>query len=568
MSVHNRKKLGEMLREEEIITDAQLQSALTRQDETNERLGKILISMGYVDEATVLRMLETKLGIPLVNINRIDLDPGVVRLIPETLAHKYKVVPISKDGRRLTLAMADPLNVLAIDEVRIATGFDIEPAIASENEIDTAIAAYYGNDSMGRIVDGLPEDTDLDFEETGLDQLREIVAEAPMVKLVNSLITQAVASRASDIHIEPREKELVVRYRVDGVLTEVTQFPKRMQAPVVSRFKIMADMDIAERRIPQDGRIKMKIDNKDIDFRVSTLPTIFGEKVVLRILDKSRGLLRMEELGFLPDILKKFRTVITHPYGIILVTGPTGSGKTTTLYSVLSDLNSPGENIITLEDPVEYTLEGVNQVQLNIKAGLTFANGLRSVLRQDPDIIMVGEIRDAETAKIAIQSAMTGHLVLSTLHTNTASATLTRLVEMGIEPFLVASSVVGITAQRLVRRLCPKCKKPYQPSPALMEKLGLHPGPDEKVVFYQSVGCPMCSGTGFHDRLAIQEVLFMTPSVRELVTRNATADEIQSAAVKEGMVTLKEDGVQKVVLGLTTMEEVMRVAFIAEETGE
>ncbi len=568
MFIPVRKKLGEILREENLITESQLEAALVRQQQTNERLGKILVSMGYVDENTILRILEAKLGIPVVNIKRRQLNPAVVRLVPEYLAQKYKVIPIGRENNRITLAMADPLNVLAIDDVRITTGCDIEPAIASESEIEHAISAFYGNGDLDLLADESTEDNGHELDDNGIDHLREIVEDAPVVKLVNSLITQAVAARASDIHVEPREKELHVRYRVDGVLTEVTQFPKKMKAPIVSRLKIMADLDIAERRVPQDGRIQMRIDNKEIDFRVSTLPTIFGEKVVLRILDKSRGLLKLEELGMLPDILKKFRTVITHPYGIILVTGPTGSGKTTTLYSVLSDLNSPGKNIVTLEDPVEYTLPRVNQVQLNTKAGLTFAGGLRSVLRQDPDIIMVGEIRDAETAKIAIQSAMTGHLVLSTLHTNTAASTLTRLVEMGIEPFLVASSVVGIVAQRLVRRLCPHCKDPYEPSPALVEKLGIQPIDHGKTVFYQPQGCPACGNTGFHDRIAIQEVMFIGSAIRDLVTKKATADAIEASAIQEGMLTLREDGLRKVVLGFTSLEEVMRTVFIGEEMSE
>ncbi|MHB9096167.1 MAG: type II secretion system ATPase GspE [Eubacteriales bacterium] len=566
MFVPIRKKLGEILREENLISESQLKSALTRQKQTDERLGKILINMGYVDEATILRILEAKLGIPVINISKYKLKPEVVRLIPEHLAQKYKVLPVGRNHDRVTLAMADPLNVLAIDDVRLTLDCDIEPAIASEAEIDAAIAVYFGKEPIDRMTfDEFPDDAGYDIDSRGLDHLPEISDDAPIVTMVNSMITQAVAGRASDIHVEPSEKELRVRYRVDGMLTEATQFPKRMQAPIISRLKIMADMDIAERRVPQDGRIQMKIDSKEIDFRVSSLPTIFGEKVVLRVLDRSRGLLCMEELGFLSEVLRKFRTVITHPYGIILVTGPTGSGKTTTLYSVLNDLNSPEKNIITLEDPVEYTLEGVNQVQLNTKAGLSFANGLRSVLRQDPDIIMVGEIRDAETAKIAIQSAMTGHLVLSTLHTNTAASTLTRLVEMGIEPFLVASSVVGIIAQRLVRRLCPDCKDPYEPPAALIEKLGISPNEDGKIVFYQPQGCPSCNNTGFRGRLAIQEVMFIGSVIRDLVTNKATADQIESAATEQGMVDIREDGLHKVVLGLTSLEEVMRTVFAREE---
>ncbi len=564
MFIPLRKRLGEILIQERIITEEQLNAALAQQKENNERLGKILISMGFVDEATVLRILKAKLGIQLANLSKRTLDAELVKLVPEHLAQKHKIIPIEKDGNRIILAMADPLNVMAIDDVRIATGCDVLPAIDTETEIDQAIARYYSKESIGKLVENLPEDFGGDLDETGLDQLREIVEDAPMVKLVNSLIGQAVASNASDIHVEPRENEVCVRYRLDGVLNEVTRFPKRMQAPIISRLKIMADLDIAERRVPQDGRIQMKIENKEIDFRVSTLPTIFGEKVVLRILDKTRGLIHLQELGMLPKVLQKFKSVIAHPYGIILVTGPTGSGKTTTLYSVLKDINLPDRNIITLEDPVEYTLDRVNQVQLNVKAGLTFAGGLRSVLRQDPDVIMVGEIRDAETAKIAIQSAMTGHLVLSTLHTNSAAATLTRLVEMGVEPFLVASSVVGITAQRLVRRLCPECKEAYEPSDELVHRLGVELEGTEKPVFFKPHGCPICNNTGYRGRLALHEVLVMTSDVRELVTKNAPADQLENAAIKEGMFTLKEDGVRKVCLGLTSLEEVMRAVYVTE----
>lgn len=565
MFIPVRKRLGELLLEENLITDAQLQTALVRQKETGQRLGQVLVTMGYIDQRTVLRVLEAKLGIPVINISRRILDPEVVKLIPEQLAQKYKIIPIEKTGDSIVLAMADPLNVMAIDDVRITTGCDVEPVIAFDSEIDDAIASYYGKGSIDRIIEDLPEDVGIDIDDSVLDQLREIVEDAPIVKLANSLLTQAVLSRASDIHIEPREKELQVRNRVDGVLTEVTQFPKRMQAPIISRFKIMASLDIAERRIPQDGRIKLKVENREIDFRVSTLPTIFGEKVVLRILDKSRGLISLQELGMMPDVMNRFRNVISHPHGIILVTGPTGSGKTTTLYAALNDINSAQKNIITIEDPVEYTLDGINQVQLNTKAGLNFANGLRSILRQDPDIIMVGEIRDAETAKIAIQSAMTGHLVLSTLHTNTAASTLTRIIEMGIEPFLVASSVIGIIAQRLVRRLCPDCKEPYEPSHEVSEKLGLIQRDHKPTVLFRPKGCPACGNTGFKGRLALQEVLFLNHCIKDLVIGKATADMIEAAAVKEGMTLLRDDGVRKVQLGLTSIEEVMRVVFVGDE---
>ncbi|HWI54132.1 MAG TPA: type II secretion system ATPase GspE [Desulfobacteria bacterium] len=564
MFIPVRKRLGELLLEENLITEGQLQEALAKQKESGQRLGQAIISLGFIDQMTVLRVLEAKLGIPVMNINRRVLDSAAVKMVPEALAQKYKIIPVEMKGDSIVLAMADPLNVMAIDDVRISTGRDVEPVIASDQEIDDAISSYYGRGSIDRIIEDLPEDLGIDIDESVLDQLREIVEDAPIVKLANSLLAQAVASRASDIHLEPREKELRVRYRVDGVLTEVTKFPKRMQAPIISRFKIMANLDIAERRIPQDGRIKMKIENKEIDFRVSTLPTIVGEKVVLRILDKSMGLISLQELGMVPEVMSRFRHVINQPHGIILVTGPTGSGKTTTLYATLGDINSSEKNIITLEDPVEYTLEGINQVQLNIKAGLTFAGGLRSILRQDPDVIMVGEIRDSETARIAIQSAMTGHLVLSTLHTNTAAATLIRLVEMGIEPFLVASSVVGIIAQRLVRRLCPECKEPYEPSDELVKKFQLSRHDDKKLILFGPKGCPMCGNTGFKGRLALQEVLFMSSKIKDRVTAKATASVIEAEAANEGMALLWEDGLRKVLLGITSLEEVMRAVYVSD----
>lgn len=565
MFIPVRKRLGEILREDNLITEEQLQIALNRQKETNERLGQALVSLGFIEQLTLLKVLEGKLGIPFVNISRRMLEPDIVKLIPEQLAQKYKIIPIERQGDKILLAMADPLNVMAVDDVRITTGYDVEPAVAFEAEIDDAIATYYGKGTIERMVEDLHDDMDSDLDETSLLQLREMVEDAPIVKLVNSLISQAVASRASDIHVEPCEKEVRVRYRIDGVLSEVTQFNKRMQAPIISRFKIMSNLDIAERRMPQDGRIQLSVDNKEIDIRVSSLPTIFGEKIVLRILDKSKGVISLQELGMHHEILTKFKKLITSPYGIVLVTGPTGSGKTTTMYSILHDINSPEKNIITLEDPVEYTIAGVNQVQLNTKAGLTFAKGLRAILRQDPNIIMVGEIRDTETAKIATEAAMTGHLVLTTLHTNTAASTLARLAEMGVEPFLLASSVLGIVAQRLVRRLCADCKEPYEPSPALMDKLGIKPEDGKGTILFRPKGCPACGNTGYRGRLALQEVLFMTQEIRDMVTSRVNTDQLQALALKEGMVTLREDGIRKVVLGLTSVEEALRAVYIAED---
>ena len=443
-----------------------------------------MVELGFVTERDVIRVLKSQLGLKYIDLTKHDIPEAVARLIPESIARRYSVIPIRKTESRLTLAMADPLNVYAIDDVRMATGLEVEPVITTEAALTATLARFFASgEPLDKLISDMNESLEEeDVDPAGLEKLMALVEDAPVVKFVNSFITRAVVDRASDIHVEPGEHKVRIRYRIDGMLFDLMDSPKAMQAPVISRLKIMANLDIAERRAPQDGRIKLKIENKEVDLRVSTLPTIFGEKVVLRILDRSRGLLSLEELDLLDNNYRNFKAIIKQPNGIILVTGPTGSGKTTTLYSVLNHLNSVEKNIVTLEDPVEYTLAGVNQVQLNTKAGLTFASGLRSVLRQDPDVIMVGEIRDGETARIAIQSAMTGHLVLSTVHTNSASATLARLLDMGIEPFLVASSVVGITAQRLVRALCPECKEHVKISPAILDSLGVSEEEREKVV--------------------------------------------------------------------------------------
>lgn len=562
MFIPTKRRLGEILKDANLISDQQLQMALEKQKETNERLGKLLVTLGYVNETSVIKVLESQLGIPYINLSKRPIDPEIAKLIPETMAQRYKIIPVTKSPHRLTLAMVDPLNVFAIDDVRITTGLEVDPVIASESDMDRAISqAFGGKETLEKLMNDLPEDME-SGDDMELDQLKELLEDAPIVKLVNSIISKGVLERASDIHVEPQENELRVRHRVDGVLFDLMSPPKRMQAPIISRIKIMANLDIAERRVPQDGRIQMKVEGKEIDLRVSTLPTIFGEKVVMRILDKTRGLVKLDNLGLLADNLQRFRGVISQPHGIILVTGPTGSGKTTTLYSVLSSLNTPEKNIITLEDPVEYTLNGVNQVQLNSRAGLSFASGLRSVLRQDPDIIMVGEIRDSETARIAIQSAMTGHLVLSTLHTNSAAATLARLMDMEVEPFLVSSSVVGIVAQRLVRALCPDCKVPYQPPEMLHEVMGMDI--PEDTVIYQAKGCPLCNGKGYRGRIALHEVLVPDARLRDFIIAKADASHIEQAAKMSGMVTLKEDGILKVLLGLTSLEEVMRTVHIAE----
>lgn len=577
MFIPTKKRLGEILLEARLITQEQLQKALERQKQTNERLGKTLVLLGYIQEEQIVQCLEGQLGIPAIKLSKTIIEPEIAKLIPLNLAQRYLILPIKKTGSRLTLAMVDPLNILAMDDARMTTGLDVEPVIAMENELRAALARHFGlKDSIEKLMGDFAGQDDDTGEEMGLEQLKALVEDAPIVKIVNSLVQQAVQERASDVHVEPQEGRLLVRYRVDGVLREVTDFPKRMQAPIVSRLKIMAELDIAERRNPQDGRIQLIVADREIDVRMSTLPTIFGEKVVMRILDKSKGLFGLEDLQFCSPNLEVLTKAIRKPNGIILATGPTGSGKTTTLYSILKELNSPEKNIITLEDPVEYTLPGVNQVQVNTKSGFSFAGGLRSVLRQDPDIIMVGEIRDAETARIAVQSAMTGHLVLSTLHTNSAAATLVRLIDMGIEPFLVASSVEAIIAQRLVRAICPECREAYEIKESVRAKLGLNQenparGYYESLGFdlekpalslYRAKGCPACNHSGYQGRLPLQEVLGLTEQIRDLINIKAPAEQMETMARKQGMLGLREDGIIKCLQGLTTIEEVMRTVFI------
>lgn len=560
--VKTRKRLGDLLLEAGLITPEQLDKALNVQKKTGERLGKVLINLGYITEDSMIEVLEFQLGVPHIDLRSIQPNPEAAAAIPASLAERYQVIPIKKEGRKLTLAMVDPTNFYAIDDVRMVSGCEVEPVIAAEKEIVRAISETYGvKELVEKAVNKLrPEDTGNIVEVTTSD-------DAPVVSIVNSLISQAVKERASDIHIEPQEKHLRVRFRVDGVLREVVTFPRHVHAAIVSRIKIMSEMDIAEKRVPQDGRIKVQEAGRDIDIRVSTLPTILGEKVVMRLLDKRAVILDINKLGFSPANLKRYRQMYSQSYGMILITGPTGSGKTTTLYSTLTEINSPGQNIITVEDPVEYRLDGINQVQVNYKAGLTFASGLRSILRQDPNIVMVGEIRDAETADIAIRAALTGHLVFTTLHTNDAPGAITRLIDMGVEPFLVASSVLGVVAQRLVRVICPDCKKPYSPEAESPERLFLGYLPGQEITLYRGAGCPRCSHTGYRGRVAIHEVMKVSPSLRELINRRTSSDELAAVAKQEGMHTMRQDGIDKALAGITTIEEVMRVAYTGEYGG-
>lgn len=553
--------IGEILVSKGLITREQLNDVLEKQKKTPKRLGEILVEDGILTQDQLNHALAERLGVEHIGLAEYEVDSLAANMIPEKLARRYGAIPVKfLDENTLLVAMVDPTNVFAIDDLRMMTGYDIKPAIASAEEVFNQISKTHRlADSVDEEV---PEEEEEDFtsEASVSADIREAAAEAPIVKLVNGIISQGVEDGASDLHFEPQEKELVVRFRIDGVLHEVMSIPKRMQAGVLSRIKIMADLDIAERRSPQDGRIGLTVGGKPIDVRVASMPTVYGEKIVMRLLDKSSVLLNLTDLGFSEKALARYESAYRKPYGAILVTGPTGSGKSTTLYATLNVLNTKEKNIITIEDPVEYRLAGINQTQINPKAGLTFASGLRAILRSDPDIVMVGEIRDKETAQIAIESALTGHLVLSTLHTNDAPGALTRLTEMGIEPFLTASAIECVLAQRLARRLCPHCKVPYQPSDEALRQNGFPPEVlGQNVTLYRAGGCPRCNNTGYKGRLGIYEVMLVSEAIERLTVERKSADEISRVAQAEGMITLREDGIQKVLQGLTSMEEIARV---------
>ena len=566
------KDIGELLIDGGFITERQLQKAKDKVSSSNEPIQKILVSMGFVSEKDITEVIGQQMGVDFVDLDNMELDADMARSIPEHLAQRYKVIPVGQKGNRLTLAMVDPLNVIAIDDIRLITGFDIEPVIATEESIERTINRQFGVTDLAEVQETVKDISATDFgpveveeeveEEIALDKLKEMVDEAPIVRVVNLIISQAISDGASDIHIEPEAKQVRVRYRVDGVLHDVMSPPKHIQAPMISRIKIMANLDIAERRVPQDGKIHLKHDNREFDLRVSTVPTINGEKVVMRILDKSSVLLGLNKLGFYRDTQDVFEKIVEKPYGMILVTGPTGSGKSTTLYSCLNKLNTEFVNIMTVEDPAEYQLVGINQVQINEKAGLTFASALRSFLRQDPDIIMVGEIRDTETAKIAVEAALTGHLVLSTLHTNDSAGAVTRLTEMGVEPFLCASSVIGVLAQRLARKICPNCKESYTPPMESIKQFGLAAFTDADINFYRGRGCDHCKQTGYRGRTGIFEILQMSDRIRGMVLQMCSTAEIKQTAIEEGMKTMQEDGLRKVLDGHTTIEECLRVVYV------
>ncbi len=573
-------KLGEILLKENLISPDQLKQALEHQKANGGRLGNSLVKLGFLSDDEVTAVLSRQYGVPSINLAYFEVDSNVIKLIPMETALKYQVLPLSRVGSSLTLAMVDPTNVFAMDDIKFMTGFNIEPVVASETAITEAIKKHYGTiedqerkkeleDIVSFIDEGQTESVELeatDEDTLNLAQLEKAAEEAPVIKLVNYILTDAVKRGASDIHLEPYEKEYRVRYRIDGMLQTIMNPPMKLRDAIISRVKIMSKLDISEKRLPQDGRIMIKFmkdgKKKQLDFRVSVLPTLHGEKIVMRLLDKENLRLDMTKLGFEPESLAKFQQAIFKPYGMVLVTGPTGSGKTNTLYSSISQLNKPDTNIVTAEDPVEFQLPGINQVQMKEQIGLNFAAALRAFLRQDPNIILVGEIRDFETAEIAIKAALTGHLVLSTLHTNDAPSTISRLMNMGIEPFLVATSVHLICAQRLVRRICSECKIVDNVAPQVLIDAGYTPEEAKTVKVYKGQGCGNCGSKGYKGRVGLYEVLEITDELRELVLVGASALELKKKAIEQGMISLRRSGLIKIAAGSTTLEEVIRESVL------
>ncbi|HZF13252.1 MAG TPA: type IV-A pilus assembly ATPase PilB [Thermoanaerobaculia bacterium] len=564
-------RFGELLVKTGKINQAQLQEALALQKDQGGRLGTNLVKLGHLTDRQLVESLSQHFKVPSVDLKGMEIDEAVIKIIPPDIARKYTILPVNKAGATVTVAMIDPTNVFAMDDVKFMTGYKVEPVVASETSIRTAIDRYYGSThaiELKKVMEDLSEEPAGDLEvldeEEDLDlaALEEESEQAPVVKLVNIVLTDAIKRGASDIHIEPYEKEYRVRYRIDGILYEMMHPPLKLKEAITSRIKIMAKLDIAEKRMPQDGRIKIKTKisgrAKDLDFRVSVLPTIFGEKIVMRLLDKDKLMLDMAKLGFEAEPLRRFEQAILKPYGMVLVTGPTGSGKTNTLYSALQRINTPEVNILTAEDPVEFNLVGINQVQMKEQIGLNFAAALRSFLRQDPNIILVGEIRDFETAEVAIKAAMTGHLVLSTLHTNDAPSSINRLMNMGIEPFLVATSIHLIVAQRLVRRVCTFCKEPVETPVAALVNVGFSEAESKSLKLFRGRGCERCSTTGYKGRLGLYEVMEVDEDLRELILSGASAFELRQKAIQNGMMTLRGSGLQKIRDGLTTIEEVAR----------
>ena len=565
-------RLGEILIKESLINPDQLKKALEHQQQHGGRLGSCLMKLGFISEDEITEVLSRQYGVPSINLKYYEVDPSVIKLIPQDTAIRYQIVPLSRVGSTLTIAMTDPTNVFAMDDIKFMTGFNVEPVVASESSINDAISKFYGDvesvEELSKVMKdlGMEDAADLELaaeeQEMDLASLERAAEEAPIIKLVNLILTDAVKRGASDIHIEPYERELRVRFRIDGILHAVMTPPLKLKDAMASRVKIMSKLDISEKRLPQDGRIMIKYRKdgriKDLDFRVSTVPTLFGEKIVMRLLDKENLRLDMTKLGFEADSLVKYERAILRPYGMVLVTGPTGSGKTNTLYSSVARLNTPDTNIMTAEDPVEFQLAGINQVQMKDQIGLNFASALRAFLRQDPNIILVGEIRDFETAEIAVKAALTGHMVLSTLHTNDAPSTISRLMNMGIEPFLVATSVNLICAQRLVRRICANCKEPLEiPEQALLDA-GFRHEEVKGTTVYHGKGCGVCNRSGYKGRVGLYEVMEINDELRELILVGASALELKKKSIDVGMITLRRSGLMKAAAGLTTLEEVLR----------
>ena len=557
-----KERLSEILIKKGAITEEKLNQALLVQKEKGGSLGDILVSLGAITQRDLLAILSQELGIPPISLSKFKIDPEITKFIPKKIAANYQIMPISKMGNVLTVAMADPLNVFALDDIKNVTGMDITPIITTQDDVRAAIDQHYGSAATSTIEE-LVKETNIELISSRKQdeniEAASTVADTPVVKLTSAIVLDATKARASDILIEPMEDHLRVRYKIDGIFRETQSLPRTIQSGIISRIKVMSNLNIAERRLPQDGRFKIKIQEREVDFRVSTVPTAFGEKVALRVLDKSQAMLDVDKLGFEKEPLDELKKASRRPHGMILVCGPAGSGKTTTLYSVLKHIDAPEKNFVTVEDPVEYLLPGINQVNINTNIGLTYAATLRSILRQDPNVIMVGEIRDLETVDIAIKAALTGHLVLSTLHTNTAPGVIMRLMNMGVEPFLISSSVVLVAAQRLVRKVCPRCKEAHEVPKTMLEKLKIKA--PENVKFYKGKGCDYCFKTGFRGRVGLIEAVTVNAELRELIAKRAHESNIYEAARKAGLITLRESGLRKVFEGTTTLEEVLRVTL-------
>lgn len=571
-----KEKLTRILIDKKLIKQSELERAMSVQKEKGGSLGDILADLGYVSKNDLMLILSQELGIPPINLSRYKVDPAVIKLIPKKTAKFYKILPVSKMGDMLTVAISDPLNIFAIDDIKALTGFKISSIITTEKDIKEAIRQYYDEDAYAaieKIVDDMGEDVGIKLldspeeDSRGASDIMKMTQEAPVVKITNLLLAEAVNLRASDILIEPLENDLRVRYRIDGILREGRHSPKVLHNAIVSRLKVMSGLNIAERRLPQDGRFKVKLYGREVDFRISVLPSSIGEKVALRILDKAQATLDIAKLGFDQKSLDEIKKAAARPHGMILICGPTGCGKTTTLYSILQHVNSPEKNIVTVEDPVEYLIDGINQVTSRPEIGLTFSSALRSILRQDPNVIMIGEIRDFETVDIAIKAALTGHLVLSTLHTTTATGSIIRLVNMGLEPFLITSSLILVGAQRLVRKICQNCKEPYELSKDIAERFNIK-SDTGKTVFYRGKGCGNCFGTGYKGRVAILEVFTLSPKIKALILEGAQEYKIREEARREGMRSIRENGIQNALDGVTTLDEIVRVTVGEQDLDE